>query len=111
MSMPGLAIRAEDDGDHDAIADVVARAFGSPDEARLVKALRDSPSFVPEWSLVATFDGTVVGHVMVTYATLRNGSVERRVASLSPLSVDPDQQRRGIGSALVRAVSPIVDAA
>src|SRR4051812_32790349 len=98
MSTPGLAIRAEDDRDHDAITDVVARAFGSPDEARLVKALRESSSFVPEWSLVATLDETVVGHVMVTYATLRDGSVEHRVASLSPLSVDPDHQRRGIGS-------------
>ena len=31
--------------------------------------------------------------------------------SLSPLSVDPDHQRSGIGSALVRAVAAIVDSA
>ena len=113
MEVPavGLVIRAEDARDHHAITEVVTRAFGSPNEARLVEALRASPSYVPEWSLVATRDRRVVGHVMVTYATLRVGSSEHRIASLSPLSVHPDHQRRGIGSALVRAVTPIVDSA
>jgi putative acetyltransferase len=106
-----LVIRREESGDVDAIADVVARAFGSPKEAALVAALRASSNFVPEWSLVAMLDDRIVGHVMVTFATLRDGSDEHRVASLSPLSVDPEDQGRGIGSALVRAITPLVDAA
>jgi putative acetyltransferase len=48
---------------------------------------------------------------MVTYATLVDGPTERPVASLSPLSVDPEHQGRGVGSALVRAVTAVVDAA
>jgi putative acetyltransferase len=111
MPVPELVIRAEGEGDQAAITRVVASAFGSPKEARLVEALRGSPSFVPEWSLVATLEESIVGHVMVTYARLRDGSTEHRVASLSPLSVDPEHQRRGVGSALMRAVTPIVDAA
>jgi putative acetyltransferase len=111
MSVPELVIRAEREHDQAAIAQVVTSAFGSPNEARLVAALRASPSFVPEWSLAATLDESVVGHVMVTYATLRHGSTEHRVASLSPLSVYPEHQRRGVGSALMHAVTPIVDAA
>ena len=41
---------------------------------------------------------------MVSYAVLDDGGEQRQVANLSPLAVLPDFQRRGIGSALVRAV-------
>jgi len=108
---PSFAIRPEREADRDAIASVVTRAFGSPNEAQLVAALRASENYVPEWSLVATVDASVVGHVMVSYMTLRDGTVECRVAGLSPLAVDPDHQARGIGSALVRAVVAVVDTA
>jgi putative acetyltransferase len=102
-------IRAERPDDREAIAEVVAAAFGSPAEARLVEALRASSSFVPDWSLVAEVHGRVVGHVMVTYATLRGDTTEHRIACLSPLAVAPDFHRGGIGSALVRAVTARVD--
>lgn len=103
-------VRAEVLSDHDEIASVVTRAFGSPNQARLVAAIRASSNFVPGWSLVATVDGRVVGHVMVSYVTLRDDTSEHRVPSLSPLSVSPDHQGRGIGSALVHAVVSAVDA-
>jgi putative acetyltransferase len=108
---PEFVIRAEHDRDAAEIRRVVASAFGSPREAQLVEALRDSPSFVPEWSLVAALDETVVGHVLVTHATLRDGDTEHRVANLSPLSVEPEHQRRGIGAALMDAMTEVVDAA
>jgi putative acetyltransferase len=104
-------IRPERSADYDGIASVVSRAFGSPIEARLVAAIRESESFVREWSLVAVIENGIVGHVMVSYATLRTGDGDRRIPNLSPLSVDPDYQRRGVGSALVRAAAEIVDAA
>ena len=53
----------------------------------------------------------VAGHVMVSYVTLRDAATEHRVASLSPLSVDPAHQGSGFGSALVRTVSALVDSA
>jgi len=108
---PPVAIRPERPADEDGIATVVQRAFGSPNEAKLVAAIRESQNFVPEWSLVATADERVIGHVMVSHMTLRDGVVERRVAGLSPLAVDPDRQGHGVGSALVRAVVAEVDAA
>ena len=108
-SLSDVTVRAERPDDREAITDVVAAAFGSPAEARLVEALRASTNFVPEWSLVAELDGCVVGHVMVTYATLRDDATEHRIASLSPLAVAPDFQGRGAGSALVRAVAARVD--
>ena len=106
-----VTIRAERPGDRDAIAAVVAGAFGSPAEARLVDAIRASANFVPGWSLVAEADGQVVGHVMASYVGLRDGDDERRVPSLSPLAVAPGAQGQGIGAMLVRAVTDAVDAA
>ena len=104
-------VRAETDSDHDAIASVVARAFGSPREAELVAAIRESPNFVADWSLVALSDDRVVGHVLVSYVTLQDDNRSRRVTSLAPLAVDPDFHGRGIGGALVHTVTERVDRA
>lgn len=103
-------IRPETVADHDAIAAVVERAFGSPAEADLVAAIRASSNYVAGWSLVAIVDGNIVGHVMASYVTLRGSETEHRIPSLSPLAVDPEAQRRGIGGALVRALTAAVDA-
>jgi putative acetyltransferase len=101
-----VLVRPEEPADHEEVARVVATAFRSEAHARLVEALRTSPGFVPSLSLVAVGDGQVVGHVMISLVGLvgRDGS-EQQVPCLSPLAVDPAAQRRGIGSALVRAVS------
>lgn len=106
-----VTIRAERAEDVDAITDVVADAFRSPIEARLAIAIRASPNFVPEWSLVAELRGRIVGHVMVSYVELQDERTTRRIASLSPMSVARDLHRRGIGSALIRAVVTRVDEA
>jgi putative acetyltransferase len=100
----GMAIRAEEPADRDAIAAVVRAAFGSDAEARLVDAIRASGEFVPALSLVAVADGRVVGHVMVSHVGLHDGPTVRSVASLSPLAVVPELHGQGIGGALVRAV-------
>jgi len=47
---------------------------------------------------------------MVSYVALHDEEVTRRIASLSPMSVARDVHRRGIGSALIRAVVARVDA-
>jgi putative acetyltransferase len=104
-------IRAERPEDADAITKVVTVAFGSPFEGGLPTAIRSSPNFVPEWSLVAELNGRIAGHVMVSYVTLSHEGTERRVPSLSPLAVAPDLHGQGIGSTLVRAVVARVDEA
>ncbi len=100
-----MTIRAERSVDHAAIDEVVTAAFGSPTEARLVRAIRASEFALPELALVAERDRRIVGHVMISLAEVDDGQHRRWIAMLSPLAVVPDQQRQGIGSTLVRAVT------
>jgi putative acetyltransferase len=104
-----LVVRPERAGDHDAIRLMVTAAFGSTVEADLVERIRASSEYVPETALVAELDGRVVGHVMVSGATLRNDEGERTISMLSPLAVDPVHHGAGIGGALVRTVTAIAD--
>ena len=99
-----LTIRAERPQDHDAISSVVAAAFGSPAEARLVERIRASDGYRAPLALVADLDGVVVGHVMVSAADLHTPDGVRQLAMLSPLAVAPDHQSDGIGGELVRTV-------
>lgn len=105
-----MTIRPEQPLDHDAIADVVAAAFGSPAEAQLVKAIRASGNYVPKLSLVAEIQGHIVGYVMISFVALHGDGTQHRIANLSPLAVTPHHQRQGFGSALVLEVTRRADA-
>ncbi len=104
-------IRPETPSDYLAIRQVVAAAFGRSAEADLVERIRQSSGYIPELSLVAEIGGIIVGHVMISSASLRHESGERSIAMLSPLAVDPTVQRCGIGSALVEAAAALADQA
>lgn len=88
--------------DRPAILEVHRAAFGGDDVPRLVRELWERADlYVPELSFVAEDAGAVVGHVMNTWNWIEE--TEERVLQFSPLGVLPEHQRRGHGSALVRA--------
>jgi putative acetyltransferase len=98
-------IRLEEPADRIAVREVITAAFGSdiPDHGADVAMIWDSLGDHRRAGLVAELRGRVVGHV-----GLSRGWIDARrelvdVWVLSPLSVDPEQQRRGIGTALVAA--------
>jgi len=103
-----MILRPEEPRDYTSIAAVVEGAFGQPDEAKLVDALRRAGHVVPELTLVAEDNGSVVGHVMQSYVTLRSDE-DRRVLALAPLAVVPGRQRDGIGGALMRETIRLAD--
>lgn len=101
--MQEIKIREERQGDVEAIAVVNRSAFGGEDEAQLVIALRTSPSFVPELSLVAEVGGRVSGHILLFHAKLaRQHGETDDVLALAPMAVVPSQSHRGIGSMLIQ---------
>lgn len=94
------AVRTERAGDADRVRAVHLAAFGRPDEAALVDALRGDAAWVPELSLVADDDGEIVGHLLMTVAALEPGP--GTVLLLGPVGVLPARQGRGVGGALIR---------
>jgi len=101
------SIRKARTGDFDAIASLIALAFepeanrwqGEIIQSVLFKELvRDGDDVV---SLVAEGSG-IVGHVFVSPVSLEPDT-DLSCAQVSPLSVHPDFQTRGIGSALMKA--------
>jgi putative acetyltransferase len=101
--MNPLLIREETRADRTAVETVVAAAFGRPDEAHLVARLRDDGhavlSLVAEDALAG-----VLGHVLFTRLVIETarGPAPLGATALAPVSVMPDRQRHGIGSALIR---------
>lgn len=113
-----VLIRQERADDVAAIRAVTAAAFagmahsmppvdpdGAPGEASLVGWLRESEGWITQLSLVAEEDCEIVGHAVAT-----RGTVDGEPAlGLGPVSVAPDHQNSGVGSALVRGVIAAAD--
>ncbi len=99
--MSKITVRAETADDIRAIDVVNLSAFEGDTEAQLVGAVRASPGFVPELSLVAEFNGRIVGHVLLSKVHYRHAGGEQDILALAPMSVVPSQSHRGIGKALL----------
>jgi putative acetyltransferase len=87
-------IRLESAADFPAIRAVEEAAFRRPREANLVERLRADGDMV--FSLVATADDKVVGHIAFSKMT-----APFRALGLGPIAVMPGSQRKGIGTRLI----------
>ncbi len=100
---PGIVIRRETAADVGAIAEVTIAAFATlaiskHTEQFIIAALRAANALTV--SLVAELHGRVLGHLAISPVTVSDGS--RNWYGLGPVSVAPEHQRQGIGSALIR---------
>jgi putative acetyltransferase len=108
-----MLVQRESPAHVDAVRAVTAAAFARPGqppatcaEAILVDELRAGDAWLPALSLVAVEAAGVVGHVLGSRA--RVGSTP--AVAIGPLSVHPDRQRRGVGTALMHTVLGAADA-
>ena len=97
-----MEIRSEQPRDHQVIHRLTTDAFASMSfsdgtEPAIIDNLRAAGDLT--LSLVAVKDGVVVGHV--AFSPVIIGSLTNGWYGLGPISVWPQQQRKGIGSALI----------
>lgn len=94
-----MRIRSEETTDAPMVRAVNEAAFESSEEADIVDALRKREKSLV--SLVAEADGEVVGHIVFSPVTV-SANPGVLLMGLGPMSVLPNHQRQGVGSALVR---------
>ena len=100
MNREDIIVRPETQADIGRTEQVVRDAFHPSDTHLLLRALRLSSAW-RDLSFVAELDYSVVGHVCFTRGWLDAPSRLVEVLILSPMSVAPDHQRKGIGKKLV----------
>lgn len=96
-------VRPEMASDESAIYELTKCAFApmpfsDGNEQDLINALRDAGAL--EISLVAESEGQIVGHVAFSPAFAADGAAG--CYALGPVSVDPEVQKKGIGSRLIK---------
>ena len=100
VSGVGLSFRPQRPHENADVRKVIDEAFGDPIVGVLVDDLKRGDAWIEGLSFVADIDDTVVGHVMFTRSILDAPKRLVDVLVLSPLSVLPEHQRHGVGTAL-----------
>ena len=96
-----LVIRQSNSADLESLLAVERAAFGSEEEAELVRNLLDDPTAESRLSLLALQKQQAVGHILFTSGYL-DPEIDLKVSILAPLAVIPDYQRQGVGGSLIR---------
>ncbi len=94
-------IRKEERYDHSQVHKLLAEAFETDAEARLVDKLRENPDFVPELSFVAEGNGQIVGYILFFPIKIISKQDHHNSLALAPIAVPPKHQRKGVGKAMV----------
>lgn len=105
--MENIIIRNERSEDYRAVEELTKKAFWNVnvpgcDEHYVAHILRGHEDFIPELDLVLELEGRIIANVMYTRSRLRGkDGAEKVVLTFGPLSVLPEYQRRGYGTALL----------
>ena len=110
-----IDIRQEQETDYESTQDVVRLAFAGiehsdQNEHHLVNALRKSEAFIPELSLVALHNQTIVGHILLTRIGIIGTDKTISSLALAPVSVLPKYQGKGIGAKLILRAHHLAEA-
>jgi len=112
-ALKSIAIRPETPADHRIVEELTRAAFSTPDridrseigcplEHFMVHQLRLRDGIM-DLNFVAELDGKIVGHIIYSHAhILQPDGTKVAVLNFGPISVCPQHQRKGIGSALMR---------
>ncbi|WP_064093452.1 GNAT family N-acetyltransferase [Rossellomorea aquimaris] len=94
-----ISIREEQPEDFTKIKKVNDLAFKQKAESLLITKIRQSEAYIPELSLVAVLNKTIiVGHILFSHITIDSYPS----IALAPVAVLPQHQGRGIGSLLIQ---------
>lgn len=102
---PIVKLRHSTETDRPAISQIHLAAFGEQqgaEIAELVDALLDDPTARPLLSLVAELEGSLIGHVLFTKATLLPDKNATSVQLLAPLAVASEFHSQGVGKHLIQ---------
>jgi putative acetyltransferase len=102
-----FGIRRERPADAAQVFAVIEAAFEDRSVAEFAEAIRASPGYEHDFAFVAEEEDEIVGHTMLSRVGVEGHA---DVLILTPMSVRPDRQRRGIGAALVRTALAAADA-
>jgi len=108
-----IVIRNERESDFTAVEELTREAFWNLNfpgcnEHYLVHVLRNHPDFIIEMDYVAEVDNKIVGNIMYTKSrVIDEREIEIETLTFGPVSVLPDYQRRGIGTALINFTKEI----
>lgn len=103
-------IRPEMPSEFSQIHDLIKNAFATTEhsdhqEHFLVERLRQDPAFLPNLAWVAENEkDEIIGHILFSEAVID----DKKVLALAPLSVRPDYQYQGVGTALINHAHDII---
>ncbi|MDY6864399.1 MAG: N-acetyltransferase [Halobacteriota archaeon] len=113
MTEMNITIRREEETDHRVVEEITREAFWNLnvpgcEEHYLVHCLRKHPDFIRELDYVAEIEGKVVGSIMYTKSFVVDEDQNKiETITFGPLSVLPEYQRKGIGTALINYTKEI----
>lgn len=95
-----IKIREERAEDYEAVRVINDKAFGQPDEGRIVDKIREMCEDI--LSLVAVEGEKAVGHIFFSPVVINHSGKTIKGMGLAPMAVLPALQNKGIGSLLVK---------
>ncbi len=110
MNMPtdkAIHIRNETEADYKTVEDIARAAFWNLyvpgcNEHYLTHTMRAHADFVRALDFVLELDGSVIGNIMYTKATLTDdGGAVKEILTFGPVCILPAYQRRGYGKLLM----------